>query len=255
MAEKTPRSDFRDAWESGAPDGPELERAFATSLSNVSKARIDVAGIEPGMHAPDPVWDTGNRSIHATKRAGPHGAVIARGRFRRMGADRCPEGELADAQRQLVQSREETMQKATIRNLLMISTLTLVLPVSTALAQDSPLPAGFKTQPLIKTTVNRDNGPIVYPTGKPEIVSVIGTLDKGGQTALHEHPVPVYVYVLEGEIEVRSEGGAPQRYKAGEAFVESQNRKHQAFNVTDAPSKALIIFIGEEGKPTTTAAQ
>lgn len=140
------------------------------------------------------------------------------------------------------------------KTLLVATTMGLLIPAS-ALAQEDALPAGFETEPLLKTTVTRDNEPIVYATGTPEIISVIGTLEVEGRTALHEHPVPVYVYVLEGEIELKSEGGEPHRYKAGEAFIEAQNRKHQAFNVADAPSKLLVVFVGEEGKPTTVAAQ
>lgn len=123
-----------------------------------------------------------------------------------------------------------------------------------AFAQSDALPAGFATEPLIKTSVTRDNEAIVYPTGTPEMTSVIGTLEKDGRTALHEHPVPVYVYVMEGEIELKSEGGIPHRYKAGEAFIEAQNRKHQAFNLADGPSKLLVVFVGEQGQPTTVAA-
>jgi quercetin dioxygenase-like cupin family protein len=145
------------------------------------------------------------------------------------------------------------MKRKSMKGLAIAAVLGLTIPFS-AFAQEDALPAGFTAQPLIKTSVNRDKEAIVYPTGKPEIISVIGTLDKDGRTALHEHPVPVYVYVLEGEIELKSEGGEPQRYKAGEAFIEAQNRKHQAFNVADAPSKLLVVFVGEEGKPTTVAA-
>lgn len=126
---------------------------------------------------------------------------------------------------------------------------------SSAFAQDDALPAGFTTQPIIKTGVTRDNEPIVYPAGTPEIISVIGTLEKGGRTALHEHPVPVYVFILEGEVELKSEGGEPQRYKAGEGFIEAQNRKHQAFNVAATATKLLVVFVGEEGTPTTVATQ
>lgn len=136
-----------------------------------------------------------------------------------------------------------------------ITTCLVLLAGTVALAQDDPLPEGFETQPLIKSSVSRDNDPIVYPTGKPEVISVIGTLAKGGRTALHEHPVPVYVYILEGEVELKTEGKESQRYKAGEAFIETQNRKHQAFNVADAPSKILAVFIGEQGTPTTAAAK
>jgi len=145
------------------------------------------------------------------------------------------------------------MTKRTIVGLAIAAAIGLAAP-NAAPAQENPLPEGFTAEPLIKTTVNRDNEAIVYPTGKPEIISVIGTLEKGGRTALHEHPVPVYVYILEGEAEVQSEGSEPQRYKAGEALIETQNRKHQAFNVADGPTKLLVVFIGEEGKPTTVAA-
>lgn len=122
-------------------------------------------------------------------------------------------------------------------------------------AQDNPLPAGFTTQPLLKTGMTRDNEPIRYPTANPEMISVIGTLEKDGRTPLHMHPVPVYVYVMEGEIELRSESGPPHRYKAGDAFIESQNRRHQAFNVATGPSRLLVVFVGEAGKPTTVTGQ
>lgn len=145
------------------------------------------------------------------------------------------------------------MKQQTMASLAIVAALGLIVPFSAA-AQDNPLPAGFATEALLKTSVNRDNQAIVYPTGKPEMISVVGTLEKDGRTALHEHPIPVYVYILEGEIELRSEGGEPHRYKAGEAFIETQDRKHQAFNVANGPSKLLVVFVGEEGKPTTVAA-
>jgi quercetin dioxygenase-like cupin family protein len=121
---------------------------------------------------------------------------------------------------------------------------------------DQALPAGFETKALVKTGETRDKQPIVYPkTEKPEIISVIGTIQAGGRTPLHEHPVPTYVYVLEGEVELQSEGGTPHRYKAGEAYIEALNHKHQLFNKSSAPAKVLVVFVGEAGKPTTVAAK
>ena len=138
--------------------------------------------------------------------------------------------------------------------LLAASALALAIPASSS-AQDDPLPAGFATEPVIDTGVTRDDEPIVYPTGTPKMTAVIGTLEPEGRTALHQHPVPVFVHVLEGEVELQTEGGEPQRYAAGEAWVESQNRMHQAFNVADGPSRLLVVFMGEEGQPTTVAAE
>ena len=121
---------------------------------------------------------------------------------------------------------------------------------------DQSLPSGFETKPLVKTSETRDKQPIVYPkTDKPEIISVIGTIQAGGRTPLHEHPVPTYVYVLEGEVELQSEGGQPHRYKAGEAYIEALNHRHQLFNKSNAPAKVLVVFVGEAGKPTTIAAK
>ena len=133
---------------------------------------------------------------------------------------------------------------------------------STALAQhsagstDHALPAGFETTPVIKTGKTRDGDTMQFPkTDKPEIVSVIGTIQPGGRTPLHQHPIPVYVYVMEGEVELQTEGAQPHNYKTGEAYIESLNRNHQLLNKGSSPARVLVVFIGEEGRPTTIAAK
>jgi quercetin dioxygenase-like cupin family protein len=121
---------------------------------------------------------------------------------------------------------------------------------------DQALPHGFETKSLLKTGKTRDNDPVVYPkTEKPELISVIGTIQPGGRTPLHEHPVPTYVYVLEGELELQTEGAQPHQYKAGEAYIEALNRKHQLLNKGSGVARVLVVFVGEEGKPTTVTAK
>jgi quercetin dioxygenase-like cupin family protein len=129
------------------------------------------------------------------------------------------------------------------------------LAASSASGQDDQaLPSGFETQAVLKSTKTADGDPLQLPTaGQAEIVSVIGTLEPGGRTARHKHPVPVFVYLLEGDLEVQTEGGEPRQYKPGDAFLESVDRWHQAFNNGSSPTKLLVVFIGEEGKPTTQA--
>jgi quercetin dioxygenase-like cupin family protein len=124
-----------------------------------------------------------------------------------------------------------------------------------AFAQDSALPEGFATEPLLSTTTTRDNDPIAWPEGTPKIISVTGTIEPGGRTPLHQHPVPTFVYVLEGEVELRTEGGDPHTYRAGEAYIEALNRDHQLFNVTDSDATVLVVFVGADGAPTTVASQ
>ena len=126
----------------------------------------------------------------------------------------------------------------------------LLASTSVTSAQDA-LPSGFQAESVLKATKSADGDPLQYPQSAAEIVSVIGTIEAGGRTARHQHPVPVYVYVMEGSLEVQTEGGNPRSYKAGDAFMESVNRWHQAFNKGEDQAKILVVFIGEEGKPTT----
>ena len=139
--------------------------------------------------------------------------------------------------------------------ILSVATGAALLSIGAASAEESsPLPKGFSATPVLKSGKTADGDPLVYPqTQKPEVVSVIGTLEPKGQTALHRHPVPVFVYILEGQLAVQTEGKERRQYKAGEAFLESVNIWHQAFNEGDQPAKLLVLFIGEEGKPTTEA--
>jgi quercetin dioxygenase-like cupin family protein len=143
-----------------------------------------------------------------------------------------------------------------MKRIALVSLASLCLVVTAAAQDDQALPKGFKTTPVIKGTQTASNMKLEYPrTGQAEIVSVIGELEPGGRTALHQHPVPVFVYVLEGTITVQAEGGQPREYPAGKAFIEDVNHSHQALNKGTAPAKILVVFMGEEGKPTTINAK
>ena len=143
---------------------------------------------------------------------------------------------------------------------LVIASLSILFLVTAVAAQqsspDQALPQGFKVTPVLKSGQTASKMPIEYPkTGKAEIVSVIGELEPGGRTALHQHPIPVFVYVLEGTLTVQAQGGQPREYAAGQAFVEDVNHWHQAFNKGSTPVKILVVFAGEEGKPTSVNAK
>ncbi|HZS32657.1 MAG TPA: cupin domain-containing protein [Methylomirabilota bacterium] len=148
-----------------------------------------------------------------------------------------------------------------MRKHLMIATLvTLVLATAGTAQQpsgdDGALPKGFTTTAVLKGGQTASGMKIAYPsTGQPEVVSVIGVLEPGGRTSRHQHPVPVFVYVLEGTLTVQAEGGQPREYAPGTAFLEDINHWHQAFNKGASPAKILVVFLGEQGKPTTISAK
>ncbi len=74
------------------------------------------------------------------------------------------------------------------------------------------------------------------------------TIQPGGHSNLHTHPVPVAAYVLEGTLETRF-GDEVHSYKTGEAVVEPMNTPMQAFNPGEVPTKLLVVMIGQEGQP------
>jgi quercetin dioxygenase-like cupin family protein len=142
-----------------------------------------------------------------------------------------------------------------------IMTLATLLLVTAGTAQqpttgDEALPKGFKTTPVLKSSQSASNIKIEYAKGgQAEVVSVVGELEPGGRTSRHQHPVPVFVYVLDGTLTVQADGGQPREYAPGKAFMEDTNHWHQAFNRGTRPVKILVVFMGEAGKPTTVNAK
>jgi len=98
---------------------------------------------------------------------------------------------------------------------------------------------------LLRSDKTNVGGVLVYPrTDRPEITTMIVEIAPGASTSLHRHPVPSVAYMLQGNLEVRAEGGIVNRYKAGDAFLEAIDHTHQGFNVGTAPVRILVTYIG-----------
>lgn len=140
----------------------------------------------------------------------------------------------------------------TLASLVLVTAGTAQQPAT----DDQALPKGFKTTPVLKSVQTASDMKIEYSKGgQAEVVSVIGELEPGGRTSRHQHPVPVFVYVLEGTLTVQADGGQPREYAPGKAYIEDINHWHQALNKGTAPVKILVVFMGEQGKPTTINAK
>jgi quercetin dioxygenase-like cupin family protein len=73
--------------------------------------------------------------------------------------------------------------------------------------------------------------------------------DPGWATERHIHPGNVFVYVLEGSVELDVEGQDPVKLGAGEAGYELPNQPMIGRNLSSTESARLIIFqVGEAGK-------
>lgn len=74
--------------------------------------------------------------------------------------------------------------------------------------------------------------------------------DPGFETVRHIHPGHVFLYVLEGSVELDVEGEDPVRVSAGEAVYEQQNKPMTGRNLSATDDARLIVFqLGEAGAP------
>lgn len=66
----------------------------------------------------------------------------------------------------------------------------------------------------------------------------------------HYHPASVYVYVLDGEFTIETEGEGRQTYSAGQLYKEPLGRVMQGRNLSTSEELEILVFqIGETGKP------
>jgi len=90
--------------------------------------------------------------------------------------------------------------------------------------------------------------PIRYPSGAPALITAVEiTLQPGQQTGWHTHPVPLFGYVLEGELTVDYGAKGERIYRKGDALAEAMNEAHNGRNAGQDPVKILAVFIGMEG--------
>ena len=96
---------------------------------------------------------------------------------------------------------------------------------------------------------------IRYPSGAPvHITAVEITLQPGQQTGWHTHPVPLFGYILEGELTVDYGARGRRIFRKGDGLAEAMDEAHNGYNAGREPVKILAVFIGTEGVPDTVAA-
>jgi quercetin dioxygenase-like cupin family protein len=92
--------------------------------------------------------------------------------------------------------------------------------------------------------------PLAYiATPTPEISSTIMTIPAGATTPWMTHPVPTYIYVLEGTLTVELAEGAPRLFGAGQAFLQTRTKWHQGRNDGPGPVRFLVVSIGAREVP------
>jgi quercetin dioxygenase-like cupin family protein len=109
---------------------------------------------------------------------------------------------------------------------------------------------------LLVTSTNYASQPLSYPqTGKPEVTVLVVHLPPGASTGWHKHPVPVYAYMLEGEMTVKTESGVEKRFVKGEPIIEVMNLLHNGTNTGNSTASLAVFYTGIEGVPNVIKAE
>lgn len=93
-----------------------------------------------------------------------------------------------------------------------------------------------------KTIIGQE---LIYPTGPGLITSKIITIPIGAETGLHIHEVPMFGYVMEGQITVDYGDMGSKTFVKGDTLVEAINYTHNGKNTGNIPAKILVVILDE----------
>ena len=108
-------------------------------------------------------------------------------------------------------------------------------------AADTPAAPQVTSVPVFSSGTTITGQKIAVPENPTVVVSKV-TFPPGAQLAVHKHPWPHYVYVLEGTLSVTNvETGKTVDVREGSFFVEMNNTWHTGKNNGTSPVKLLMI--------------
>jgi quercetin dioxygenase-like cupin family protein len=110
--------------------------------------------------------------------------------------------------------------------------------------------SGVTAKVLTKTSVTGNGRKINYPrTDRAEVTAMTVDLAPGAETGWHMHPVPVYAYVISGNLTVELQDGKRFSFSAGDAVIEVVNTWHNGKNIGTEPVQLAVFYLGVEGEP------
>lgn len=90
-----------------------------------------------------------------------------------------------------------------------------------------------------------------YPPGNPEITSTVITIPPGSVLSKHFHSVPLFAYMLQGELIVNYGDEGERTFRKGDAFMEVIGSVHQGRNGSKGVVKILVVYMGSDEAPNT----
>jgi quercetin dioxygenase-like cupin family protein len=97
---------------------------------------------------------------------------------------------------------------------------------------------------------------IAYPVQAPaKVTALVVEMQPGEETGWHAHDVPMFGYILEGEVTVNYGTHGTRIYRAGDAVMEAIDLAHDGRNTSEGVTRILAVFMGAEGVPNTVKAE
>ncbi|WP_423067106.1 cupin domain-containing protein [Devosia sp. CN2-171] len=128
----------------------------------------------------------------------------------------------------------------------------LAILASPAAAEDlTPQTYQNLLTPLLQGSTDVLGAPLAYPSGTPNVTAATVTIPPGGETGWHEHEVPLFAYVLEGELTVDYGTKGKKVYRAGEAVLEAVGWAHNGTNTGTVPMKLVAVYMGADSAANT----
>jgi quercetin dioxygenase-like cupin family protein len=131
--------------------------------------------------------------------------------------------------------------------------LALAFACHPAIAQDAqPSPKaesptsvkGYPAIPLLSTGTTIVGEEIRYPSGTAHVTASIVTLAPGARTVVHKHGVPMFAYILEGEITVDYGADGKRTYRQGDALMEAMDVAHFGENTGTQLMRLIAVYMG-----------
>ncbi|MDI1343753.1 MAG: cupin domain-containing protein [Pseudolabrys sp.] len=126
------------------------------------------------------------------------------------------------------------------------------LAIAPALAQSlSPAPS-YPAVPLLSTGTTIVGEKIRYPSGDAHVTASIVTLAPGARTIMHKHDVPLFAYILEGELTVDYGTHGKRTYTQGQSLMEAMAVPHFGVNTGDKTMRLIGVYMGADGADDVT---
>lgn len=109
-------------------------------------------------------------------------------------------------------------------------------------------PTNYPAETLLSASTSIVGEKLRYPTtGAAHVTAAIVTLAPGGKTIMHRHGVPLFAYILEGELTVDYGRHGKRTYQAGQSFMEAMAVPHFGINNGAQPVRLLAVYMGAKG--------